>query len=75
MAKFELEGVGINTIILFFSDKNYKNIIPVIEGGFNFSQYILLAKFKNEIKDSELQMYIINAFNNELYVIKDAEID
>ena len=31
VAKFELEGVGINIIILFFSDKNLENIIPVME--------------------------------------------
>ena len=33
--KFKLAGVGMNTIILFFSDKNYKNIIyvPDIEGS------------------------------------------
>ena len=75
MAKFELEGVGINTIISFCSDKNYKNIIPVIEGGFNFSKYILRDKFENEIENWELEMCKINEFNNELCVIKDAKIN
>ena len=36
---------------------------------------ILRAKFKNRIKDWEMQMYKINAFNNELYVLKVAEIN
>ena len=30
---FEFGGIEINTIILFFSVKNQKNIIPVIEGS------------------------------------------
>ena len=36
---------------------------------------ILRAKFKNRIKDWEMQMCKINEFNNELYVIKVAKIN
>ena len=50
-------------------------IIPVTESGFNCSQYHLRAKFKNRIKDWEMQMCKINEFNNELYVIKVAKIN